>query len=138
MLVDQSQTLIKAPCSSHLFGCPWIIKVHLQIYTIHTFSRSWYLVSLCIGLSRYDDNGSWWPSSFWQLSRIGWLSPKSDNALWADSMFWQYLSKIHSYWAINISGYYLDPLNDSMVVWFYWVATILVRTFITRAIKQDQ
>ena len=62
-----------------------------KLLILQTLRRSWYLVSLCIGLRRYDERGNWWPSSFWQLSNIGWLSPTSDNALWACSMFWQYL-----------------------------------------------
>lgn len=106
-ILVKNQTWINILCLVVSDYTPIIVHLHTNtLYTLlsdigflfyngcYTLSRSWYLVSLCMGLRRYDDRGSWWPSSFWQLSRIGWLSPSSDRALWADSIFWQYLEII--------------------------------------------
>ena len=52
------------------------IIILVNIITV-TLRRSWYLVSLCMGLSRYELRGSWCPASVWQWCKIeaGLFSP---------------------------------------------------------------
>ena len=81
-----------------------------------SFISSWYLVSLWTGFRRYDERGSWWPSSFWQLTSKGWFSPISVTAAWASSIFWQYLEERNS-----VSDFYTTKVTQlyctSLPVW---------------------